>query len=73
MDGVDRAQYRKALREAAASRAQADEIKAHATERLRQWCVRARRAGMPITDIAREARLSRQGVYDLIGPRSRRS
>ena len=67
MDGVELATYRKALREAASSRAQADEMKAHATARLRVWCLRAHAAGMPVSAIAREAKLSRQGVYDLMG------
>jgi hypothetical protein len=68
----DLAQTRKALREAAASRAQAEDLKAHATEHLRQWCLRARAAGLPVTEIAREARLSRQGVYDLLGSKPRK-
>jgi DNA-binding phage protein len=70
---VDLDAHRKALRDAARSRAQADEMKALATAHLRLWCVRARRAGMPIAEIAREAQLSRQAVYDLIGERSKRA
>ena len=63
---IDLDAHRKALRDAARRREQADEMKAHATAHLRQWCVRARRAGMPIAEIAREAGLSRQAIYDLI-------
>jgi DNA-binding phage protein len=61
------AQYRKALREAARMRDQADEMRSSAMRHLRRWCIRARQAGMPVTEIAHEAGLSRQSVYELIG------
>jgi AcrR family transcriptional regulator len=61
------AQYRKALREAARMREQADEMRSAAMRHLRRWCIRAKQAGMPVTEIAKEAGLSRQSVYELIG------
>jgi hypothetical protein len=54
---------------AARKRAKADESKQVATEDLRRQCLAAREAGIPITWIASEAGLSRQGVYDLLGER----
>lgn len=54
---------------AARKRAKADEAKLAATEDLRRQCLAAREAGIPITWIAAEAGLSRQGVYDLLGER----
>lgn len=57
------------IKAAAQKRAKADEAKQTATEDLRRQCLAAREAGIPITLIASEAGLSRQGVYDLLGER----
>jgi hypothetical protein len=57
------------IRKAAKRRAKADEAKRQATDDLRTYCEAARFAGVPITQIASEAGLSRQGVYDLLGER----
>jgi len=54
------------VRKAAERRAKADEDKREATEDLRTYVKAARFAGVPITQIASEAGLSRQGVYDLL-------
>lgn len=51
---------------AARKRQKADAAKRKATDELRRYCAEAKRAGIPITRIAREAGLSRQGVYDLL-------
>lgn len=51
---------------AARKRASADEAKRVATDQLRRYCREAQREGIPITRIASEADLSRQGVYDLL-------
>jgi DNA-binding phage protein len=59
----------KRIQVAAQQRQQADETKRIATERLRQYCEEARRAGVSVTRIASEAGLSRQGVYDLLAER----
>lgn len=57
------------IKAAARKRAKADEAKRAATEELRTYCREAQKAGVPITRIASEAGLSRQGVYDLLGER----
>jgi DNA-binding phage protein len=54
------------IRAAARSRAKAEETKREATEQLRIYCREARRAGVSVAQIASEAGLSRQGVYDLV-------
>jgi hypothetical protein len=59
----------KAIRRAAGKRAKADEAKRKATEELRRYCREAQAADVPITRIASEAGLSRQGVYDLLAER----
>ena len=51
---------------AAKRRDLADSEKRSATSDLRRYCVAAKDAGISITQIAREAGLSRQGVYDLL-------
>lgn len=56
----------KGLRRAAKRREYAERLRAAATIDLRDCCLRARSEGVPIAQIAREARLSRQGVYDLL-------
>ncbi|HYH54624.1 MAG TPA: hypothetical protein VD761_10890 [Solirubrobacterales bacterium] len=57
------------IKGAARKRKKADEAKREATEQLRTYCREARKAGVPLTRIAEEAGLSRQGVYDLLGER----
>ena len=64
---------RRALRQAAAHRAQAEEMRAKASVHLRDWCVRARDAGLPVTAIARETGLSRQAIYDMLGRNGRKA
>ncbi len=54
------------IRSAARKREEADTAKREATEELRRHCKEAQKAGVPITRIASEASLSRQGVYDLL-------
>lgn len=56
----------KGIRRAAKARNRADAVKAKATQELRGHCREAQEAGVPITQIASEAGLSRQGVYDLL-------
>lgn len=58
-----------AIRRAARKRGRADEAKREATEELRRYCREAQAAKVPVTRIASEAGLSRQGVYDLLGER----
>jgi DNA-binding phage protein len=57
------------IRSAAKRREKADAAKREATADLRRYCEEAREAGVPITKIASEAGLSRQGVYDLLAER----
>ena len=57
------------IQSAAKKREKADAAKREATEDLRRYCKEAQAAKVPITRIASEARLSRQGVYDLLGER----
>ena len=59
----------KEIRKAAKGRAKADEAHRKATDDLRTYIKAARHAGVPITQIASEAGLSRQGVYDLLAER----
>ena len=59
----------KSIRTAAGRRKRADAAKRQATQDLRGFCQQAQKAGVPITRIASEAGLSRQGVYDLLGER----
>jgi DNA-binding phage protein len=59
----------KAIRRAARKREKAEQAKREATEELRRYCREAQAAKMPITRIASEAGLSRQGVYDLLAER----
>jgi DNA invertase Pin-like site-specific DNA recombinase len=54
------------IQAAVRKREKADEAKREATEQLRRSCREAQEAGVPITRIAAEAGLSRQGVYDLL-------
>jgi DNA-binding phage protein len=65
----DAAAALKGIRKAAKARERADAAKHKATEELRGYCKAAQEAGVPITQIASEAGLSRQGVYDLLAER----
>jgi hypothetical protein len=56
----------KGIRRAAKRRERADHARREATVELRAWCEAAHADGVPISVIAREAGLSRQGVYDLL-------
>src|SRR4051794_36288457 len=58
---------RSAIREALDERERADKAKRKASMKLARSLKRAQKAGMPVTEIADLAGLSRQGVYDLIG------
>lgn len=59
----------KAIRRAAKSRDRANAARQKATDELRGYCKDAQEAGVPVTQIASEAGLSRQGVYDLLAER----
>lgn len=59
----------KGIRRAAKRREKADAARRDATDDLRRYCEAAREAGGSITQIASEAGLSRQGVYDLLAER----
>lgn len=54
---------------AAERRQEAAEARRGATDELRDLCAKAQAAGVSISQIAREASLSRQGVYDLLSAR----
>ncbi len=58
-----------AIRRAATQRERAEKMRRKATAELRERCRQAKAEGVPIARIAREAGLSRQGVYDLLGDR----
>jgi len=59
----------RAIQQAARRRAEAAALRQSATEDLRRACLEAQKEGAPITRIASEAGLSRQGVYDLLAER----
>ncbi len=59
----------KAIRRAAKRRDYADRLRHQATDDLRERIRQAQAEGVSIAQIAREARLSRQGVYDLLAAR----
>jgi DNA-binding phage protein len=59
----------KGIRRAAKSRERADAARHKATDELRGFCQQAQKAGVSVTQIASEAGLSRQGVYDLLAER----
>jgi DNA-binding phage protein len=59
----------KGIERAARKRAEADKARSKATADLRRYCREAQKAKVPITRIASEAGLSRQGVYDLLTER----
>jgi hypothetical protein len=56
----------KGIRRAAKRRAYAERLRQQATQDLRDGVRQAKHEGVPIAQIAREAQLSRQGVYDLL-------
>jgi DNA-binding NarL/FixJ family response regulator len=56
----------KAIRRAAKRREYAERLRVQATTDLRENILRAQAEGVAIARIAREAHLSRQGVYDLM-------
>ncbi len=56
----------KAIRRAAKRREYSERLRKQATTDLRENILRAQAEGVSIAQIAREARLSRQGVYDLL-------
>jgi DNA invertase Pin-like site-specific DNA recombinase len=60
----------KGIRRAAKRRERADQARREATNELRRLVRDAQAEGVPITEIAREAGLSRQGVYDLLAARA---
>ena len=66
---MSEAQTLRSIRSAAKRRERADAAKREATADLRRHCEAAKGAGVPITRIASEAGLSRQGVYDLLAER----
>jgi FAD/FMN-containing dehydrogenase len=65
----DRQRFVKPIEDAVRRREEAIAAREAATEDLRRYCRAARDAGIPITWIAGEAGLSRQGVYDLLAER----
>jgi DNA-binding phage protein len=65
----EQASILRSIRGAAKRREKADAAKREATDDLRRYCEAAREAGVSITQIALEAGLSRQGVYDLLAER----
>lgn len=66
---TEQASILRSIRSAAKRREKADTARRGATDDLRRYCEAARAAGVPITRIASEAGLSRQGVYDLLAER----
>ncbi len=65
----EQASILRSIRGAAKRRAKADAARREATEDLRRYCLAAQKAKVPVTQIASEAGLSRQGVYDLLAER----
>jgi DNA invertase Pin-like site-specific DNA recombinase len=59
----------KRIRQAAKQREKAEQQRREATANLVRFIRQAQADGVSITRIAREARLSRQGVYDLLAVR----
>jgi AcrR family transcriptional regulator len=59
----------KGIRRAAKRRERAEQTRREATDELREHLRAAQAEGVSIAQIAREAGLSRQGVYDLLGDR----
>jgi hypothetical protein len=68
---VSEAETIKAIRRTVKQRERADILRAEANRRLRDLARQAQSEGVSITQIAQEAHLSRQGLYDLLAdPRS---
>lgn len=63
------AQAIRGIQQALRQRERAERTRREATDNLRAKLRAAQRAGVPITRIAEEAGLSRQGVYDLLAAR----
>ncbi len=59
----------KGIRQAAKHRERAAKARREATDDLRRYLREAQEVGVSISQIAREAGLSRQGVYDLLAER----
>ena len=59
----------KGIRRAARQRERANQARRQATDDLLRFIREAQGAGVSISRIAREAGLSRQGVYDLLAAR----
>lgn len=57
------------IRKAARQRQRAEQARRESTRELLEYIRQAQAEGEPITRIAREAGLSRQGVYDLLAAR----
>ncbi len=57
------------IRRAAKQRERAERSRREATHELRDHILTAKAQGVSISQIAREAGLSRQGVYDLLAAR----
>ena len=55
-----------AIRRTARERAEADAMKRRATDELREQARKAHEQGVSVSQIAREANLTRQAVYDLL-------
>jgi len=64
---VTEAEAIKGIRKAAKQRERAKDAHDAATAELRRYLREAQDAGVSVTQIAREAGLSRQGVYDALG------
>jgi AraC-like DNA-binding protein len=58
-----------AIRRTAKRRARLNQERREVAAQLRDYIREAQEQGIPITRIAQEAGLSRQGVYDLLGDR----
>jgi AcrR family transcriptional regulator len=59
----------KGIRRARRARERAEQSRRSAMAELREWVLKAQAEGVSVSRIAREAGLSRQGVYDLLsGP-----
>lgn len=63
---LDKDRHRAAVRHAGTRRVSAREEHQAATAELAACCRRARAAGLGVTEIAQLARLSRQGIYQLL-------
>lgn len=63
------AQAIRGIQQALRQRERAEQVRRDATANLSKRLREAQEAGVPITRIAAEAGLSRQGVYDLLAAR----